>query len=202
MGLLQKLFLGKNFKNLSSPLFQGSIDHMSNKALFLDRDGVINIDHGYVYKINDFDFVSGIFALSRKAIQKGYKIFVVTNQAGIARGLYSLQDFNSLTDWMCERFEQEQCEISKVYFSPYHPTEGIGKYRKNDFSRKPNPGMIFSAQKEFDINLKCSILIGDKASDIEAGISAGVGTNLRFREGSSPTKGVISRLDQAFDYLR
>lgn len=175
---------------------------MSNKALFLDRDGVINIDHGYVYKINDFDFVSGIFVLSRKAIQKGYKIFVVTNQAGIARGFYSLKDFNNLTDWMCERFIQEQCEISKVYFSPYHPIEGIGKYRKTDFSRKPNPGMIFSAQKEFDINLKLSILIGDKESDIEAGRRAGVGTNLRFMQSSSPTKDVISRLDQAIDYLR
>jgi D,D-heptose 1,7-bisphosphate phosphatase len=116
MGLLQKLFLRKNFKNLSSPLFQGSIDHISNNALFPGRDRVINIDHGYVYKINDFDFISGIFALSRKAIQKGYKIFVVTNQAGIARGFYSLNEFNNLTDWMCERFIQEQCEISKVYF--------------------------------------------------------------------------------------
>ena len=174
---------------------------MSNKALFLDRDGVINVDHGYVHKINDFDFVSGIFDLSRKAIQKGYKIFVITNQAGIARGYYSLVDFNNLTDWMYERFKQEQCEISKVYLSPYHPTEGIGKYRKEHYSRKPNPGMIFLAQKEFDIDLKASILIGDKESDIEAGISAGVGTNLRFRVASLPTKGVISRLDQVIDFF-
>ena len=78
-----------------------------NKGFFLDRDGVINIDHGYVYKVEDFEFVKGIFDLTKEAIQKGYLIFVITNQAGIGRGLYTLNDFNHLTNWMIQEFKKK-----------------------------------------------------------------------------------------------
>ena len=105
-------------------------------------------------------------------------ICVITNQAGIGRGFYSEADFNVLTDWMCEQFRMEGVKISNVYFSPYHPSHGVGIYRKDDISRKPNPGMIQQAAAEFDINLRKSVLIGDKLSDIQAGVNAGVGTNL------------------------
>ena len=151
---------------------------MALKAVFLDRDGVINVDAGYVYRISDFIFIEGIFELTRAAVAKGYLVFIVTNQAGIGRGYYSEADFQILTTWMLGRFKSEGVEIKKVFFSPYHPEYGVGHYKKDDISRKPRPGMLLAAKSEFDLDLSESVLVGDKVSDIKAGISAGVGTNL------------------------
>jgi D-glycero-D-manno-heptose 1,7-bisphosphate phosphatase len=153
---------------------------MINSAVFLDRDGVININHGYVYQQDKFDFIDGIFDVARYANKQCYKLVVVTNQAGIGRGYYTEEQFHQITHWMCDQFLAAGAPISKVYFSPYHPTSGIGAYLKDDYSRKPNPGMILQAQKDLMIDLSSSVLIGDKASDIQAGTSAGVGTNLLF----------------------
>ncbi len=149
-----------------------------NKALFLDRDGVINIEKNYVYKIEDFEFIDGIFELTRKYQDMGYLIIVITNQAGIARGYYTENDFMKLTEWMQQEFEKNGIHITKVYYCPHHPDYGLGIYKKDCDCRKPKPGMILKAKEEFNINLKESILIGDKESDIEAGKRAGVGTNL------------------------
>lgn len=147
-------------------------------ALFLDRDGVINVDSGYVHRPEDFYYVDGIFDIAREACRVGYMLVVITNQAGIARGYYTEKQFLGLTDWMCERFVKEQAPIDRVYFSPYHPTEGVGIYKLDHISRKPHPGMILQAQRELEIDLQGSILIGDKHSDIQAGLAAGVGTNI------------------------
>jgi D-glycero-D-manno-heptose 1,7-bisphosphate phosphatase len=151
---------------------------MAYRAVFLDRDGVINKDHGYVYKIEDFDFMEGIFSFINKAQNFDYKIIIITNQAGIGRELYTEDDFNYLTEWMLDEFLRFGCQIDKVYHCPFHPTEGKGKYLKDDFCRKPNPGMIIKAQKELNIDLTNSILIGDNFSDILAGIKSGIGTNI------------------------
>tara|TARA_X000000950_G_scaffold29542_1_gene31972 strand:+ start:2795 stop:3343 length:549 start_codon:yes stop_codon:yes gene_type:complete len=151
-----------------------------NKGFFLDRDGVINIDHGYVYKVEDFEFIEGIFDLTKEAKKKGYLIFVITNQAGIGRGLYSLNDFNHLTNWMIEEFKKKGILLSKVYFSPYHSKHGKGKYKQDHISRKPNPGMIYQAKEDFNIDLSRSLLIGDKLTDIKAGQNAGIGTNVLY----------------------
>ena len=151
---------------------------MKTKGLFLDRDGVINLNHGYVHKIVEFDFIDGIFAVTRLAVAKGYVICVVTNQSGIARGYYTEANFKQLTNWMCEQFKAEGVTINKVYFSPYHPVHGLGRYKKDHISRKPNPGMLNQAIREFDINVKDSILIGDNVTDIQAGFSAGIGKKL------------------------
>ena len=156
------------------------LDNLNNRALFLDRDGVINVNHGYVYRPEHFDFIDGIFDLCRAAHAQSYRLVVITNQAGIARGFYSEQQFLELTQWMCDQFIMQGAPITKVYFSPFHPTEGIGIYKKDDLSRKPHPGMILQAQLELNLDLDRSILIGDKASDIQAGITAGVGCNLLF----------------------
>ena len=153
---------------------------MTKKALFLDRDGVINVDHGYVYRPEDFKFVDGIFELCRQAISSGYLIFVITNQAGIGRGYYSTADFDYLTNWMCEEFFVQGVLISKVYHSPFHSIHGLGEYKKDDESRKPRPGMIHQAVNEFDIDLKESVLIGDKDTDIKAGQNAGVRTKILY----------------------
>ena len=173
-----------------------------NKALFLYRDGVINFDYGYVHKIDQFDFIPGIFELGRKALSCNYKIIVITNQAGIARGLYSEEDFLGLSEWMRGVFLQEGIEITKVYFSPYHSTAGIGKYRADDYSRKPRPGMILDAKNEFDINLHKSILIGDKQTDIDAGVTAGVGTNLLYiPKYNGEEKSKVGKLIDILNYL-
>lgn len=150
------------------------------RAVFLDRDGVINVDHGYVHNSDNFEFIDGIFEVACKANESGYRIIVITNQAGIGRGYYSESQFHKLTAWMCDKFLNAGAPIAKVYFSPFHPTEGLGIYKKDDVSRKPRPGMILLAKDELNLDLPNSILIGDKVSDIQAGISAGVGTNLLF----------------------
>ena len=148
---------------------------MPNKALFLDRDGVINVDKHHVYKIEDCEFIDGIFDLCRKAKSEGYLIIVITNQAGIAKGKYTEEDYFKFRDYVHKEFENQGCPIDAEYFCPYHTEAVIEKYRKDSFDRKPNPGMILKAQKDFDIDLSQSILIGDKESDIEAGKRAGVG---------------------------
>ena len=156
---------------------------MADRALFLDRDGVINIDKGYVYRIEDFEFIDGIFELGQRAITLGYRIFVVTNQAGIGRGYYTEADFRSLTDWMLRQFAAAGVEIAKVYHCPSHPQQGVGQYRRESFFRKPNPGMLLAARDEFSLDLSRSALVGDKVSDIQAGTAAGVGLNVLLSRG-------------------
>lgn len=179
---------------------------MTSRAVFLDRDGVINEDYGYVYKFSDFKFKKGIFKLARKAVKEGYDLIVVTNQAGIARGYYTENDFLKLSDWMCSEFEKNGSPISKVYFAPTHPTEGLGQYKKLDDRRKPNPGMILEAAIDFNLDLKRSILIGDKKTDIFAGLSAGIGCNILLGDSCEvvslgDTVSAVSSLGQAERYL-
>jgi D-glycero-D-manno-heptose 1,7-bisphosphate phosphatase len=147
-------------------------------ALFLDRDGVINIDHGYVSRPEQFDWMPGIFDLVRAARSKGHRVVVVTNQAGIGRGYYTEDDFARLTAWMCERFAAEGAAIDRVYHCPSHPTAGIGLYRVDSPMRKPGPGMLLAARDDLALDLAASSFLGDKLSDMQAGLAAGVGHNL------------------------
>jgi len=168
------------------------------KALFLDRDGVINVEKDYLYKIEDFEFIDGIFELCRYYKNLGYLIVVVTNQSGIARGYYSENDFKTLTSWMLERFLDENIEIAKVYFCPHHPDiSGVCE------CRKPNSGMLYEAEKDFNLDLKNSVLVGDKERDIEAGLGAGLKTTYLFDESkkilnSKATK-IVSKLENIMD---
>lgn len=150
---------------------------MSN-ALFLDRDGIINHDAGYTHRIEDFIFTESIFELCLSFEQMGFLIFVVTNQAGIARGYYSEKDFIVLSKWMSRQFLIKGVHITKTYYCPFHPDAIIGRYKKNSPDRKPNPGMILRARDEFSVDLSRSVLIGDKEHDIQAGKTAGVGLNI------------------------
>ncbi|MDR3696326.1 HAD family hydrolase [Mucilaginibacter sp.] len=145
-----------------------------NKALFLDRDGVVNTDKNYVHKIKDFDFIDGIFDLCKKYQDDGYLIIIITNQAGIARGYYTEGDFEILTEWMINEFKLHGIKISKVYHCPHYP-DITGPCS----CRKPNPGMIFQAKEDFNLNLEECTLIGDKESDIQAGRNAGISTLLK-----------------------
>lgn len=168
------------------------------KALFLDRDGVINIELNYLYKIEDFKFIDGIFELCRHYQNLGYIIIVVTNQSGIARNYYNESDFEKLTAWMIDEFAKDGIKITKVYHCPHHP----------DISgecscRKPEPGMILQAQKEFDIDLKSSILVGDKERDIEAAMEAGICENYLFDETRAHKKSkatrIVSKLEDIYN---
>ena len=162
--------------------------HLSLRpALFLDRDGVINIDHAYVCTQEQFEFIEGIFELCRHAKGLGYLVFVITNQAGIGRGYYTEQEFLEFTEWMCGVFAAQGAAIDKVYFCPFHPEYGVGRYKVDSPFRKPGPGMILQAAEEFSVDLKHSVLVGDKESDIEAGLAAGVGCNLLYQPAAANT---------------
>ena len=176
-------------------------------ALFLDRDGVINIEKNYIYKVSDIEFMDGIFDLVRLAKKKNYLIFVITNQAGIGRGLYSEEDFFLLNNWMIEFFASQQASIDKVYYCPYHPEFGIGGYLRESSRRKPNPGMIIDACNDFNIDLSMSVLIGDKYSDIQAGISANVNKNILLCSSGKAKSlkeddfSIIKNLNEAIEFL-
>lgn len=144
-------------------------------ALFLDRDGVVNRDDGYVCKATDVRFVPGIFELCRLARSRQYKIVVVTNQSGIARGLYSEEDFHLLMQWILDRFAREHVPIDAYYYCPHHPASIVKRYRKDCPDRKPSPGMFLRAAREHEIDLQRSVLVGDRCSDIKAGGAAGIG---------------------------
>lgn len=157
----------------------------ARRALLLDRDGVINHDAGYSHRWENFVFIDGIFELARAAHLRDYLLVVVTNQAGIGRGLYTEQDFHVLSARMCERFAAEGAPIARVYFDPTHPEHGVGEYRRESFFRKPNPGMLLQAAEDFDLALADSVLVGDKPGDIQAGRRAGVGCCLLYRPGNA-----------------
>jgi D-glycero-D-manno-heptose 1,7-bisphosphate phosphatase len=145
------------------------------RALFLDRDGVINVEKNYVHRIADFDFVAGIFEFCAAAQNLDFLLIIVTNQAGIGRGYYSESDFQRLTEWMVEQFRERGIRIDRVYHCPYHPTAGVGRYRRDSYDRKPNPGMLLNACADFGLDPSKCVLIGDKDSDIQAGHAAGIG---------------------------
>jgi D-glycero-D-manno-heptose 1,7-bisphosphate phosphatase len=143
------------------------------KAIFLDRDGVINEDYGYVYKKEDFKFREGIFEALKSFQNKGYKLFIITNQSGIARGFYSEDEFHNLMEWVKKEFEKQGIKITDYKFCPHHP--GITGVCE---CRKPSPKMILDLANEYNIDLKNSIMIGDSKRDIEAGQKARVGKNI------------------------
>lgn len=159
---------------------------MSRPALFLDRDGVVNVEKNYLHKVDDFEFIDGIFTLCKKYQDLGYLIVVVTNQSGIARGYYSEDDFRVLTEWMVDAFNKEGISIEDVYHCPHHP----------DISgacscRKPEPGMLLEAAQKYNIDLKHSLLVGDSERDITAAHRAGVEETYLFSpdaESSAATK--------------
>ena len=140
------------------------------KALFLDRDGTINIDYGYVFQPEKFEFINGIFELCRKAQEKGYLIIVITNQSGIARGYFSEQDFAKLNSYMLAEFTKQRIKITDVFYCP--------ELSGND--RKPNCGMFIKARDKYSIDMVQSVSVGDKERDIEAAQKAGCGKNFLF----------------------
>jgi D-glycero-D-manno-heptose 1,7-bisphosphate phosphatase len=182
---------------------------MQCSALFLDRDGVINVDRGYIHRPDQFEFVPGIFELARFWTNELHRsIVVITNQSGIGRGYFDECAYEDLTRWMCDRFEAEHTSIARVYHCPYHPLHGIGEYRRDHPWRKPNPGMILQAVSDLDLDPAQSAILGDKISDIEAGEAAGIGLRILVascgakKGAGAPSHAVVADLGEALALLR
>lgn len=158
-----------------------------SKALFLDRDGTINIDYGYTYETEKFGFVEGIVELCRTAQEKGYKIIVITNQSGVERGYYTLEQMNAFNELMKDEFKKLGVEITDVYCCPYleHP------------DRKPLPGMFLKAKDRYNIDMENSIAVGDKERDIVSAINAGVKTTYLLNAAAKTSKGkIVAKLSE------
>jgi len=166
--------------HLAQRVFAATAGGGTARALFLDRDGVINVDSGYVHTAAATQWVPGIFDLCRRAADLGYLLVVVTNQAGIARGYYSEQDFLTYSQWMRDEFAARGIPLAAIYHCPHHPTAGPEAKRVPCDCRKPAPGMLLRAARELGLNLSRSALIGDQPWDIEAANRAGVAHSLRL----------------------
>ncbi len=161
------------------------------KAIFLDRDGVINIEKEYLYKIEDFEFIPGVIEAMQYLQNKGFLLFIITNQSGIARNYYTKDDFNTLTSWMLDQLKKQNITISQVEFCPHIPTD-------NCTCRKPKTGMIDNILKNFDIDLDNSWLVGDKNSDIECAKNANIKNTIQVKSGHKFTS---SNADFVIDSL-
>lgn len=153
-----------------------------NKAAFLDRDGVINVEKQYLHQIKDFEFIAGTFEALKYLNEQGYLIIIITNQSGIGRGYYTEKDFKLLTEWMIEEFRKNKIIVTDVYHCPHGPKDDCN-------CRKPKPGMILEAASKHNISLTDSLLVGDKESDIETAINAGVPRRYLARSGHSIEEG-------------
>ena len=144
---------------------------MPIKAIFLDRDGIINKDINYLHKIDECEFIDGIFDSCLFLINLGYKIIIITNQSGIARGYFTEKDFQKLNQWMLNQFKEKNIKILDVFHCPHGPDSSC-------FCRKPKPGMLLEAKSKYKIDMKKSWMIGDNETDILAANSAGIGNTI------------------------
>ena len=171
-----------------------------DKAVFFDRDGVINVDSGYVGKIEDFHFIEGVPEALYAIRMKGYRLILVTNQSGIGRGYYSEDDFWELCEDMQESLEYNYALFDAIYFCPHHPEATLESYRCDCECRKPKPGMFLQAKEDLNLNLSASIMIGDHAGDLIAARRAGVKKLLLVGEHIQEEQGKIDNIE-VFDDL-
>ncbi|OOF78870.1 D-glycero-beta-D-manno-heptose-1,7-bisphosphate 7-phosphatase [Rodentibacter caecimuris] len=167
-----------------------------NKAIFLDRDGTLNIDYGYVHEIDNFKFIDGAIGALRELKAMGYLLILVTNQSGIARGYFSEEQFLQLTEWFDWSLAEQGVDFDGIYYCPHHP-EGKGEYKADCDCRKPKSGMLLQAMKELKIDPAKSVMVGDKVDDLKAGIGANVRMNVLVRTG----KAVTEEGEQLADYV-
>ncbi|WJV61767.1 D-glycero-beta-D-manno-heptose 1,7-bisphosphate 7-phosphatase [Pectobacteriaceae bacterium CE70] len=170
-------------------------------AIFLDRDGTINVDHGYVHEIDQFQFIDGVIDAMSELKRMGFALVLVTNQSGIARGKFTEDQFMRLTEWMDWSLVDRGVDLDGIYFCPHHPDVGSDEYRQQCDCRKPKPGMLEAAQHHLDIDMAASYMVGDRAEDMQAAISAGVGTKVLVRTGKPITEESEKLADWIIDSL-
>ena len=146
---------------------------MAHKAVFFDRDGVLNIDKAYLYKVDELEWIEGALEAITYLTQSGYLVFVVTNQSGIARGYYTIGEMEKLHQYMSDIVSNSGGRIEKFYYCPHLPSGSVAEYAVDCECRKPKPGLILQAMAEYDIDHDKSFLIGDKRRDVEAAEAAG-----------------------------
>ena len=148
------------------------------KALFLDRDGVLNVDRGYVGSLDRFEWVDGALDALRYAAQAGWLVFVVTNQSGVARGFYTEDAVRDLLRWMTDEVRAAGGRIDDTRFCPYHPDAAVAAYRQAHPWRKPLPGMLLDLLQAWNLDPGRAVMIGDQDSDMQAAAAAGVAGHL------------------------
>lgn len=158
-----------------------------NKAIFLDRDGTLNVDHGYVHQIDDFQFIEGSIEALQELKNMGYLLVLVTNQSGIAHGYFSEDQFLSLTEWMDWSLADRGVDLDGIYYCPHHP-EGQGEFKQDCDCRKPKAGMLLQAIKELNIDPERSFMVGDKIEDLQAGFAAKVRSKVLVKTGKTITQ--------------
>lgn len=173
----------------------------STPAIFLDRDGTLNIDHGYVYQIDDFHFINGAIEALLELKKMGYLLVLITNQSGIARGKFTESQFLQLTEWMDWSLADRGVDLDGIYYCPHHPTEGIGEFKQECDCRKPKAGMIQSALNELPIDLSRSYIVGDKIEDLQAGLAGGVAHKVLVRTGKPVTEEAQALADTVIDSI-
>ena len=144
------------------------------KAVFLDRDGTINIEKNYLYKIEDFEYIPGVIDALRQLCSMGYALIIISNQSGIARGYYTENDYEHLDSWVKEDLRQKGIDITASYYCPHHPEAIIPKYRIKCECRKPGTKLFWDAQKEYDIDMNVSFAVGDRMRDLAICKESGV----------------------------
>jgi len=175
--------------------------YKQKKAVFLDRDGVINKEVGFLHKIDDFVFIEGVFEACRYFQSIGYIIIVITNQSGIARGFYSEHNFQALNDWMLKQFAEKNITILDVFFCPHGP-------ESNCSCRKPMPGMLLEARDKFNINMVKSWMIGDKETDIKAAKSGGIQNTILLNSGhvinadKTDAKYILKSIKESINFIK
>ncbi|MEP6505356.1 MAG: D-glycero-beta-D-manno-heptose 1,7-bisphosphate 7-phosphatase [Betaproteobacteria bacterium] len=152
------------------------------RAVFMDRDGVLNHDRGYVSRPEDFEWLPGVMHALRALQRAGWRLVVVTNQSGIARGLYGPAEYDNLTGWMQADLARHGIALDGVYHCPHLPDAPLAAWRRQCDCRKPLPGMLRRAARDLDLDLPASVMVGDKPSDLLAGRAAGVAACIRIAE--------------------
>jgi D-glycero-D-manno-heptose 1,7-bisphosphate phosphatase len=174
---------------------------MAIKTIFLDRDGVINKEVGYLHRIEDFIFIDGVFEACLFFQKLDYQIIIISNQSGIAREYFTLFDYEKLTKWMLNQFSKKNISILDVFFCPHGPNSKCS-------CRKPKPGMLIDAKNKYNIDLEKSWMIGDKETDIEAANLAGINNTILLRSGhlinehNSNSKFIIDSIKQSKEVIK
>lgn len=168
---------------------------MGIPAVFLDRDGTINVDTGYLHEIDDFQFIENAIEAMQAIKQMGYALIIVTNQSGIARGMFTEDQFMHLTEWMDWSLADRGVDLDGIYYCPHHPEGTVEEFRQECNCRKPAPGMLLDAQKFLKIDMSNSYMVGDKLDDMLAGRAAEVGTTVLVRTGKPITEDAEAAAD-------